>query len=1831
MSSHLHTVADWEKPQIKTFTKWVNAQLVKTQMSIEDIATDFEDGIKLVKLCEVLFQKEVPMHSNPRLKFHKLENIDAALRLMAEAGVPQTGITNEMIISHNRKMILGMVWMLILRVQIEGITVEEMTAKEGLLLWCKRMTAAYAPSVEITNFTSSWRNGLAFLALLHKYNPTLVPDYQEVRAQVAEEVSSGVDNVEQSIARLNRAFKVAEEALEIPVLIDAEDVVTAPDDRSIMTYVSMWFHRAVLHSVSSCISSQAKLRDMEPELVLRVVSLLAAHPLSEDEGSDGEGMASDAVCTTLALATAHLADPARCAKADADRLGALVAPALCAALHAPSLLSLLRAVPSCHIPLAGEMFRLCQIKSMRLVVADCLAECCLTGSVSVSDGDTGHRDTDPREQARTAAPLVARLLCDVYRSVDARSTGTPANVSDTLERLVTKAPYIAWHVSSELADIAQHSAAKLRSCGVRVCCTGAGTVAQWLDHAPKGSSEAEKQRAQVVVRDLVAGASQRLVDSDLYVRGAACSALAQVVPTLPDHLFQPLLVQLAPRVTDKAVYVRKQALVGIASMLATSRYSLVPMNMYHLKTWLDKETDPAKRDTMMEVINAAVVFGSVLNHALQLLHSPKSNDILGALAYLEVAHKCKVEGYGQVIFALCGLLDSDLSLNLASADGADTLRARIRSVFLSLLLPQQPEGEGEGESEGGVDISGVLDMLERCAPEMLTAVDGALSISMQGKDPVLDPLQTAVCVNKALSSPAAPTRLCAMHLGVLVAEALDTQFSTIPLDLSTVRMLLQALFEPSSQYVLKCGPSVLQSLAGSTMLQGAIRVCMACASIERQALAQMSEARRAKEECTTATAFPEFVAPLSRLILHVGPCVIWCRLTDCAASLLLSFPEGQAALHHALIQMAQRILPSPSAGESGLTVGGVLRLSWLGGLTACGETDQLDKALRLLMKQTEASAGGGVSSDSLEAMVAGVSGHADTRAELQERRRSVLLDEPQRTGAVLCLKGCVALRQRWAASPKADRALRQAAPEFALLTTALGRLSCLSPDFMQQALPVLFSLAAQRSLPPSVRRSALVGVLGSGMRDPRAFAAEYAIDALFTPLTDPDPSLRYTALIVVANLILGQLIKPSGHLALAAHLVRHDPDRSIRNLAAYVFERVLKRSPNPVYVALPMGTELLGGRFYGDVERDEERERAGEQREDAAVEEKEEEEEEGEGEKESGESDEAGDAPVSPVTEDAVAATTTSGDSADKEEGEVDAEAEAEAEDMVEAEEEEEEERIPTLDRLVTTTLYMTELASRNLTKAREAEALFQRLITQAAGLAQRLHTVESMHNNASGSQVPDPSDPTHGGMCDRETGSLSDVDSDQEGSEGHEYHVSSDHEASEDEYTQSQAPAVQDAPPAAMLALQHSPLSLILTIPFSAFSSGGTCSVLCWREGSVGDDDADERVTIAGGGERERERETLEREREGLYKVYTGPVSDSRCTTSRTLALVSALMHDEGGLGAYVPSVCDGTLPYCEGAPSPSTPCLFYPFHPLSAVPFIEFKPKLSLSHPGPSLPLPLCRFHPNQTLKADKGKASHQGAYCPISLMEACAAASLSSPPPSALDAVHTQIHALVSDPSNNICVREGPRSVSSREGPLGTASPSPSPSSPSLDSKGIETILCQALIDTQILPKMYRWLRWREGGGERGGGWLGGAALIATQTQGDDASTSSDIPSWYPTVSELEGVQPLRCPDGTVSSDPTCPLTRHDILRYWVSRTIMDSSILVYYDPLTHTPLGIHLVDMDVKPHTKLYKWVKQDRALRQVVERHMECMREGEGEMKVSCGTWSADIHGEVKKE
>ncbi|XP_058977639.1 titin isoform X6 [Musca domestica] len=104
------------------------------------------------------------------------------------------------------------------------------TAKEQLLQWCQLKTKEYE-NVQITNFSSSWVDGLAFCALIHHFLPDAF-DYSKLTPQNRRE-------------NFELAFTVADEKAGIAPLLDVEDMVVMkrPDWKCVFVYVQSIYRR----------------------------------------------------------------------------------------------------------------------------------------------------------------------------------------------------------------------------------------------------------------------------------------------------------------------------------------------------------------------------------------------------------------------------------------------------------------------------------------------------------------------------------------------------------------------------------------------------------------------------------------------------------------------------------------------------------------------------------------------------------------------------------------------------------------------------------------------------------------------------------------------------------------------------------------------------------------------------------------------------------------------------------------------------------------------------------------------------------------------------------------------------------------------------------------------------------------------------------------------------------------------------------------------------------------------------------------------------------------------------------------------------------------------------------------------------------------------------------------------------------------------------------------------------------------------------------------------------------------------------------------------------
>ncbi|KAG9481843.1 hypothetical protein GDO78_010852 [Eleutherodactylus coqui] len=256
-----------ENVQKRTFTRWMNLHLEKCSppLEVKDLLVDIQDGKILMALLEVLTgQSLLHEYKSSTHRIFRLNNIAKALKFLEDNNVKLVSIDAAEIADGNPSLVLGLIWNIILFLQIKELTgnLNRMSSSsslsslpsgtdsdtshpstpsteksmsvsirdqrrtiKALLNWVQQRTRKYGVAVQ--DFGGSWRSGLAFLAIIKAIDSSLV-DMKKALER------SPRDNLED-------AFSIAKRNLNIPRLLEPEDVmVGSPDEHSIMTYVTQF-------------------------------------------------------------------------------------------------------------------------------------------------------------------------------------------------------------------------------------------------------------------------------------------------------------------------------------------------------------------------------------------------------------------------------------------------------------------------------------------------------------------------------------------------------------------------------------------------------------------------------------------------------------------------------------------------------------------------------------------------------------------------------------------------------------------------------------------------------------------------------------------------------------------------------------------------------------------------------------------------------------------------------------------------------------------------------------------------------------------------------------------------------------------------------------------------------------------------------------------------------------------------------------------------------------------------------------------------------------------------------------------------------------------------------------------------------------------------------------------------------------------------------------------------------------------------------------------------------------------------------------------------------
>jgi filamin len=183
---------------------------------------DLASGVLLKELLEQISGKPVctSFNKNPKMRVQQIENVNASLKFLTNEGIKLVGIDGGNVVDGNLKLILGLIWMIILRFQIQ--VNEGNSARAELLEWVRQRI----PEYNINGFAGDWQSGKAIMALAEAVQPG--------------QFRLPKDFTNDSVTNCNLAFNAANKNMRIPLILDAEDMATAPDELANMTYISYY-------------------------------------------------------------------------------------------------------------------------------------------------------------------------------------------------------------------------------------------------------------------------------------------------------------------------------------------------------------------------------------------------------------------------------------------------------------------------------------------------------------------------------------------------------------------------------------------------------------------------------------------------------------------------------------------------------------------------------------------------------------------------------------------------------------------------------------------------------------------------------------------------------------------------------------------------------------------------------------------------------------------------------------------------------------------------------------------------------------------------------------------------------------------------------------------------------------------------------------------------------------------------------------------------------------------------------------------------------------------------------------------------------------------------------------------------------------------------------------------------------------------------------------------------------------------------------------------------------------------------------------------------------
>jgi hypothetical protein len=259
--------------EVDALLAWINTFLDPADLHASEVSTDFSDGVLLISFLKEAFDDPVCKTFNlrPKQKFHKLDNMEIVFSFLEKQSFPLLSIDRNDIVNCQEKQTVNLLWNLLRFLTLRGFQLEgkldskasgESTSsiRTMLIKWLNELLAG---EMVINDLGSSFQDGTALARIVNK----LAPGHIDLSTVTPEN----------AITSVNNAFKVAEEELGIPSLMNAEDLISSAfkHEKTLENYLCILVstHKALMKRDRTAEEMDQKMENMSKKKEQELASM----------------------------------------------------------------------------------------------------------------------------------------------------------------------------------------------------------------------------------------------------------------------------------------------------------------------------------------------------------------------------------------------------------------------------------------------------------------------------------------------------------------------------------------------------------------------------------------------------------------------------------------------------------------------------------------------------------------------------------------------------------------------------------------------------------------------------------------------------------------------------------------------------------------------------------------------------------------------------------------------------------------------------------------------------------------------------------------------------------------------------------------------------------------------------------------------------------------------------------------------------------------------------------------------------------------------------------------------------------------------------------------------------------------------------------------------------------------------------------------------------------------------------------------------------------------------------------------------------------------------